>query len=142
MEDGKPLTSLARSGFETSFRIDDYATYVLLEATDKHGKVLGRSNVTKTIISSPLSEEVLAKEAKWLQQFETRTGSSWTSKVTYFIAIVASLFALAVLAKRVFRLWRKGVFSNHQAGPAYELVPNQNLDSFAIGEDEEGVTNK
>jgi hypothetical protein len=137
-----PVTTLPRSGFETAFRIDDYATYVVVEGLDKQGKVLGKSNVAKTIVTSPLSDKVLAQEATWLQNVGMDTRISWTSKATYFVAVMACVVGFAYFAKWIHRLRRKGVFSKRQSGPAYELVPSETFDSFAIGEEDEGTENK
>ena len=132
----EPVASLPRSGFETSLKMDGYATYVVLEALDKAGKVLGKSNVAKTAIRSPLAEEVLAKETKWLEKFDEIPGLSWVSKGTYFVAIAAGTFAIAMVIRRFYRMRRKGMLSKHHGGPAYELVANQNFNSFAIEDDD------
>jgi oligoendopeptidase F len=68
-----------------------------------------------TIISSPSSEEILANEAEWLQHFDEHMEYSLTSKVTYFIAVVTSLLALAAFARRVYRFLQKGLYRTTRA---------------------------
>ena len=137
-----PVTTLPRSGFETAFRIDKYASYVVVEGLDKQGKVLGKSNVAKTIVTSPLSDRVLAQEAIWLQNVGTDMQISWTSKAAYFVAVMACVVGLAYFAKWIHRLRRKGAFSRRRSEPVYELVPSENFDSFAIGEEDDGLESK
>lgn len=137
-----PVTSSARTGFETSFTIDGYATYVVLEAKDKHGNVLSKSNVFKTLKESPLSNEVLAEEANWLENFDKHMESSWTAQMTICVAGVTCLVILAAVTTWTIWLRRRWPFSKRHHGPEYELVANENPDSFAIGEDDDGDMDK
>ena len=151
-EEGKrmtePVASLPKSGFETELSCGGYATYVVLEAVDMNGDVLGKSGVVETVVKSPLPDAIIQQEAKWLENvgnMKLDTGTdSWTSKASYRNPIVSFVTVLVCTAVLVFggrALWRakrmKKWFSKHPRGPSYELVSNgRHDDLFALDEED------
>ncbi|KAK8169605.1 ASST-domain-containing protein [Phyllosticta citrichinensis] len=50
---GMELGTAQKGGFETPFQERDYAAFAYVEAVNAHGKVLGRSEVVKTVSPAP-----------------------------------------------------------------------------------------
>lgn len=82
-----PISILPRTGFETALTYRGFATYVLVEAVDRYGTLLGRSEVVKTIVSAELSPLTMAREAEWLekmyQRAEVARQAVWLISVMY-----------------------------------------------------------
>lgn len=128
-----PTASVPRSGFETSLRYDGYAKYVVVEALDSSGQVLGTSRVVKTVITQALTNEEIADEEDWLQRVDSKAevpSSSSVARLTYgsklasLVVIFLGCLALLSFGFRYLRARRKGLFSKHPAGPSYERVPS------------------
>lgn len=68
--------SNARQGFETAVSYEGYASFVVLEALDEYGQILGRSNVEKTIPSADLRNFSIIKETQWFQEHTSESPST------------------------------------------------------------------
>lgn len=125
-----PIFEKKRTGFETAMAWDGYASYVMVEALDKHGNVLGRTDIVQTVPpgSGDLSSAV-AEELYWLQDLRGEN-HEWTSDVYDYAAsrpvgysFVMFLFG-AVCSAGIFviiRRWRnRGLFP--AAKSRYEAV--------------------
>lgn len=72
-----------KGGFETALAWDGYASYVIVEAVDKDGKVAGRTNIVKT--QAPPNDamsEAVAEEVYWLQEVSGEN-DEWTESNSY-----------------------------------------------------------
>ena len=61
------IGSVPRSGFETSFSWEGYASYVVVEGMDKNGRSLGASKVIKTDPPKNKDAEDVQAEQQWQQ---------------------------------------------------------------------------
>ncbi len=61
------IGSKPRRSFETSFRWEGYASYIVVEAMDENGNSLGSSKVTKTETPSNMEADDVRAELQWLQ---------------------------------------------------------------------------
>ena len=128
----EPVAAVPRSGFETSLRYGGYATYVVVEAVDKNGDLLGRSRVVKTIVSSALSDKEVVEEEHWLQTVgmkeQDNAASSWSTKaksknpIASFIIFLVSETILILVIRLLRRVRRQRLFSKHPRGPASRPV--------------------
>ena len=123
------VATAERLGFETVMSYGGYASYIIAEALDKNGTVLGRSSIMKTFAHPNLTAEAVAEDETWLKSLEPEGG------VLSFIGNPVVAFVLGCLATmtvmwvgRVARqrdVWRRYVFSGEKGGlggPRYERV--------------------
>lgn len=135
-----PVATVERTGFETMLELDGYATYVVLEAVDRNGTILGRSDVFETKTSSQLPDNVLEKEKQWLDRVSASGFKSWKSTVTSGNGAASILGGLVLIVMCIFafRFWRRRGrrwIAEQRSGPSYELV-DRDESAFELGHDE------
>lgn len=163
--DGRPASSEAvasaeRSGFETMVEVDGFAAYVMVEALDAAGAIIGRSNVFTTAGAEQLSEDVVSEENSRLENVPAQTeelesegsevadGSSgagqtsWKDKATSRSGVGSFFGVLLVFAALFFgvRLWRRRRRSwttKHARKPSDHELLNRNETLYAL-DDEDG----
>ncbi len=129
----EPVTASPRMGFETTLSYKGFASYVVAEATDRHGAVLGRSEVIKTIVSARLSTATIAQESQWLDRMNRRTGPTrqaiWLVNMIYVnptVTFASGLFCgmtLLVVSRALWRAKWKGLLSRRRNGSFYKQLP-------------------
>lgn len=125
-----PIGRKAKTTFETAWAWDGFAAYVLAEAVDKKGKVLGTSNIAVT--SEPPAYGIvgpaLAEEQHWLQTAEGESDTAWSehwSAGSFFITFVLGAVS-GVVVLTVMRATRKGVSAPKLESSAYQPLSNRN----------------
>lgn len=114
LSDGR-LGYAHRSGFETKIEVDGYAAYVVVDAVDKDGASLGRSNVFRTVATDSLSSETLTEGNQKADAIEDAPGGdkSWkqtaeeTATSKSGMAGFVGLLAVIVLVVLAIRFWRR-----------------------------------
>lgn len=132
IETAEPAVSLPRTGFETALTFHGFATYVVVEALDDEGNVLGRSRIVKTVVSAKLSILTVTQEAEWLESVGRRwragqhnvylTGNIPHRPGFMFGSGIVCGMALLVASRALWRAKRKGTFSRRWGEPLYKLV--------------------
>lgn len=64
------VATAERLGFETILAYGGYASYIVAEAVNKNGTVIGRSSVTKTFAHANVTAEAVAEEDTWLKDLQ------------------------------------------------------------------------
>lgn len=64
------VDSKPRAGFETALEYAGYASFLVVEAIDKQGTVIGRTHVVRTVADGDVSAEALTEEERWLKDVE------------------------------------------------------------------------
>jgi hypothetical protein len=130
--------STARQGFESMISTKGYASYVVVEALDKDGKILGESRMMETLPPPNMISPAVAHEAQWLQAHSSAGPSHLLTTlespvITYILGIVSC--AITVLV--IFLLWRskRTGGSSWWQRRAYERVDGKELDDSDFGED-------
>jgi hypothetical protein len=109
-----PIYRTNKTGFETAISWDGYASYIIAEAIDKDGKVLGSTGVVQSSsLPAEAMSEAVAEELYWLQEIRGQNGN-WKSdvydyavtrpvsySVLVFIAGVVCSVGLFVLVRRL-----------------------------------------
>jgi hypothetical protein len=119
------LSEAQRSGFETEIRYEGYAKYVLVEALDRHGRSLGKSDVIETLVAGNLAPEAESEELAWLHEDPGTSdmfghSNGLIKDIAIFIggiacgAIILSCFLF--VRRRGVRWWL------YHEGPAYQRV--------------------
>ncbi len=128
----KPVAALPRMGFETTLSFKGFASYVIAEAMDRHGAVLGRSEVIQTVVLARLSTVTIARESEWLNRKNRRTDTTrqaiWLMRVIYINPLVSfanGLFCGMTLLVASRALWkakwsRRRNDSGHKQLPQYD----------------------
>ena len=134
------VTSMPRQGFETRLMYDGFASYVIVEAVDREGNILGESMVFKTISPAHMHNAAVLKEQEWIQRHAGLSGvsdaSTWLEEISPVLSdpIAAYACGIATCATVVLMLaaiWslskRKGWFetrwqSKHQRDHRYEML--------------------
>ena len=143
-----PVAFASSSGFETRLEMDGYAAFVVVEALDQNGLSLGKSNISRTIVSPMLSDEVLEQEEIWLGrvaslQSEDRITSTLKPGNTAAGFCGGFAFAVAmVFAVRCMRRRQKRALTAQRSGPSYELVDRDDGDEDEDGDDDVKKTSK
>lgn len=156
------VASTPRQGFESVLTYDRYASFVIVEAVDEQGGVLGLSEITKTIPPANVDSAAVAEEAQWVQdQWENEpveestdfTADALASNVLidrigffafgFGFGCAMVCFIIALRALKPFRRdrdsgglrwWRRNA-----APPKYERVASGNYEAaeFALADDDE-----
>lgn len=131
-----PIFEKQRTGFETAVAWDGYASYVIVEALDKNGKVLGKTDVIHTVEpgAGDMSGAV-AEELYWLQELRGEN-HEWKSDVydyaasrpvgysfVVFLCGVVSSAGLFMIIRR----WRNRSLFPVSKSPRYEAVDAEEM---------------
>lgn len=85
-ETGEPMVKVfekEKTGFETAMVWDGYASYVLVEAIDSSGNVVGRSNIVKTMEPpADAMSAAVAEELFWQQELHGEN-DAWKDQDAY-----------------------------------------------------------
>lgn len=129
------VSSVPRSGFETRFEHMGYAKYVFVQAIDRHGGVLGKSDVIETLTDTDLSSDILAQENAWLQGEDDSTEPSSNGSSNGILSIITGnsfatfgggiifgvlVFLVVVFTRRRGIPWPRSQKKNK--GPNYQRV--------------------
>lgn len=131
-----PIFAKKRTGFETAMAWDGFASYVFVEAVDKHGNVLGQTEIVQTVApgAGDLTSAV-AEELYWLQDLRGEN-HEWSSEVYGYAAsrpmgYSSVMFLLgAVCSAGVFvaiRRWRNRGHFPASKSPRYQVVRAQEM---------------
>ena len=141
-ESREMVGSTFRQGFESVISYKGYASYVLVEACDDAGNVLGTSRMIETLPPTNMISPVVATEAQWLQDHSNVEVSSgdWVSVlerpwVTYVLGVISCGFTVMIVylvlrarQNASGRSWLTGLGS-------YQRVGEKELDENDFGED-------
>jgi hypothetical protein len=112
------VASIARQGFETALSYKGYASFVILEALDANGQILGRSNVERTVPPPNPQSPAVIEETQWLQDHTSGTSASQAlaalhnPAIMFFVGATSCAAAVAVLwayfrSKKTAGFWRR-----------------------------------
>ncbi|KAK4507479.1 hypothetical protein PRZ48_001214 [Zasmidium cellare] len=146
-ETGSPMIKIfskEKTGFETSMVWEGFAAYVIAEAIDKSGKVVGRTNIAKTLEppEDAMMSAAVAEELFWLQEMRGEN-DGWRGKDVYapversfsvsllifFFGVICSIVAFIV----VWRLRAKGYLRGVRL-PRYQALADQEMAEEEVGE--------
>jgi hypothetical protein len=132
------VASTLRQGFETAISYDGFATYVIVEAVDAEGNVLGESRMKETLPPANLISAEIADEALWLQDHsDIEQTPEWVSIlespiVAYVLGVVSSAFTVVVF----FLFWRtRNNGRSWLQRRSYEPVDDKDIDESDFSED-------
>lgn len=114
--------------FETIISYNGYASYVIAEALDKNGDVLGRTSIVKTFAHENVSHEAILEEQRWLQDahieihtlYDKVESTLSSPLVAFFVGVVVS--GLVLLFGRKMR--SAAVVAQSIEGTKYDRLPN------------------
>ncbi|EGP92037.1 uncharacterized protein MYCGRDRAFT_102821 [Zymoseptoria tritici IPO323] len=130
-----PIFQTNKTSFETAMAWDGYASYIIADALDKHGSVLGSTGVIKTVdpTASQLTGAV-AEEVYWLQEVRQQNGDWKADVYEYAIArpgrYSVMIFFLGVVSSVVFftlvrRLRHRSLFPLGKFGGGSPLLMSE-----------------
>jgi hypothetical protein len=129
------VATAERMGFETVLSYGGYASYVIAEATNKNGTVLGRTDVMKTYAHPNVTAEAVAEEGVWLKDIaESRDDLLMHAKgvlANPITAFVIGCIGTAVVIFLGVQARRRNVFNryfNNPQEPRYSRVPDPGED--------------
>lgn len=140
-ESGSPKIKVfakEKTGFETSLAWDGYASYVIVEGIDKHGKILTSSGIVKTLL--PGREDLsaaVAEELYWMQEVHGEN-AAWQGNDVYAassraiagFSVIIFLFGAIVsagLLVLVSRVRSRGGFSSFFKFHKYQPLVDQEV---------------
>lgn len=112
--------------FETVISYGGFASYVIAEAVDEDGDVLGRTSIVKTFAHENVTAEALAEENIWLDDvaddksdfYYRARGLLGNPLAAFIVGVVAS----AVVLFLGWRMRDQGVLGRYLKGRKYEAV--------------------
>ncbi|KAF2161829.1 hypothetical protein M409DRAFT_58898 [Zasmidium cellare ATCC 36951] len=148
-ESGSPMIKIfskEKTGFETAMVWEGFAAYVIVEAVDKSGNVVGRSNIAKTLEPpEDAMSAAVAEELFWLQEISGEN-DGWRGKDVYvpipaersfsvsllifFFGVVCSVAAFIV----VWRLRAKGYLRGVKTQRYQALADEEKLGDEEVAE--------
>jgi hypothetical protein len=101
------VSSTPRSGFETRIIFSGYASFVILEAIDKHGVSLGQSSIIRTIPSDNMATPAVEEEIRWLDEVQSTSymiaheakHAVSNPIATFFAGVIASAVVVFVVTR-------------------------------------------
>ena len=98
------VASADKLGFETVLSCGGYASYIQVDGIDKHGDVIGKTDIIKTYTDGNITAEAVAVEEQWLDKVAhsrptkmSKAGSMFTNPITaFFVGCVCSVVVLLV----------------------------------------------
>lgn len=121
------VATAEKLGFETVLSWGGYASYIIAEALDKNGTVLGRSSVMKTFAHPNVTAEAVKEEESWLEELLGENQGLFSKivgnpTVAFFLGVLFTVAAnYAVKEARRRDLWRRYVGEKWM--PGYLRVP-------------------
>lgn len=140
------IASRPRSGFETALTWSGYASHVVAEAVDRHGKVLGTSDVVASIPPKNIYLPAVVEEDRWQFDPHGAHGSAFALPIslgTFSLAFGFGILCCAVGTLAGFLLWRwrskmHGVTKWMRTSPAYEKVgEGENVEEDTLVEEDD-----
>ena len=130
------LTEAPRQGFETAIRIRTLARYVLVEAVDRSGATLGKSEATETIVPADrlsTGHDYISNAEKMDESMSYLPGK-WSSKpiLSYIIVLVGIIITIGISGLvwcGITESWKSLWGSWIQRRFRYEPLPEDILDS-------------
>ena len=134
------IASTKRQGFETVLSYRGYASFVILEAVDSNGEVLGRSNVQKTIPPANPEDPAVIEETQWLQE-QASEPSLFTAIAVLHNPLFAFLFGASACAAAAAVMWiflrkskKNGLWPSAQ-DQIYERLAEADVDGKDFGDE-------
>lgn len=134
--------STLRQGFESMISYDGYATFVIVEALDAKGNVIGTSRLAETLPPNNLISSDVAAEAQWLQDHSNVEQPAQlisileSPVVTYILGVVSCAATVLVVALILRARQRSNGPSWLRAGRStYAPVGEKDLDEGDFNED-------
>jgi len=69
------LAAVSKHGFETTIDVHGFVAYLVVQAIDAKGTVLGTSGVRRTVIEETVSNDEVAEELQWVESMRTPRGT-------------------------------------------------------------------
>ena len=114
--------------FETVISYGGFASYIIAEALDKHGDILGRTSIVKTFAYENVTSEAIHEETHWLEEMKS-TKSDMYYKAKGVLGNPISTFVVGVLCSALALLvgWRmrhRGILGRYFKGRRYAPLPH------------------
>jgi hypothetical protein len=121
------VATIEKLSFETAISYGGYASYIVAEALDKHGDILGRTSIVKTFAHENITAEAIFEENQWLQDIQVEKSALYHKTKSIlgnpFAAFLFGVFASAVVLLLGWKMRAKGAFSRYGAGAKYDRLP-------------------
>lgn len=126
------IATAKRTGFETAIPFDGYVSYAQVEALDKHGHVLGQTDLIKTAIHGGVSPQEVADEDQWLEDY-AKEKSNLLSKAKSIVRnpVAAFIFGCACSAVMLLVGWQvrqQGVLQRYFGTVRYDRLSETDVD--------------
>ncbi|KAK3711907.1 hypothetical protein LTR37_009425 [Vermiconidia calcicola] len=141
------MVSTPKTGFETAITYDGYASHVTVEAVDRTGKILGTSEVTKTVGPAALIEGLDVQEVEWIEDDISAVSTFLEHPIVAFLLGIAfcGTVCLTVWGIRRWRGrkcwagWARPIASWTRTAPMYDRLLQQNVNDGDIALDEDDL---
>ncbi|KAK3702090.1 hypothetical protein LTR37_015065 [Vermiconidia calcicola] len=141
------IASTPKTGFETAITYDGYASHVIVEALGRKGKILGTSEVTKTVGPAALIEGLDVQEVEWIEDDISAVSTFLEHPIVAFLLGIAfcGTVCLTVWGIRRWRGrkwwagWVRPMASWTRTAPMYDRLLQQNVNDEDIALDEDDL---
>ena len=120
--------------FETVLSYGGFASYIIAEALDAHGDILGRTSITKTFAHENVTAEAIAEEDVWLKEINTTKSELYYKAKGMlgnpFAAFIVGVFSSAVVLLLGWKMRNKGgKLGKYFKGRRYDALPGENSEA-------------
>ena len=113
--------------FETVISYGGFASYIIAEALNKHGDILGRTSIVKTFAHENVTAEAIAEEDHWLEEMQAaKSDLYYKAKGMLGNPIAAFIFGVLTSAIVLIFGWRMrntGALGRYLKRRKYDAVP-------------------
>lgn len=123
------VATTEKYGFETVISYGGFASYVIAEALDKHGDVLGRTSIVKTFAHENVTQEAKVEEKQWLEEMQTTKSDMYYKAKGIlgnpFAAFLVGVFASGIVLLLGWKMRDRGILGRYLKGRRYDPLPNE-----------------
>ena len=127
------VATTEKLSFETVISYGGYASYIIAEALDKHGNVLGRTSIVETFAHENVTDKAIFEEHRWLQDVQVE-GSALYYKAKSILgsssaALLVGVFAGAAVLLLGWKMRSKGALGRYFVSRKYDPLPSSTIQS-------------
>lgn len=127
------VATIEKLSFESVISYGGYASYIIAEALDKHGDILGRTSIVKTFAHENVTAEAIFEEKTWMDEVQNENSALYYKAKGIlgnpFAAFLVGVFASGIVLLLGWKMKSKGVFSRYIASRKYTPLPGGRRES-------------
>ena len=126
------VATAEKLGFETALSYGGYASFVIVEAVDKNGTILGRTSIVRTNAHENVTADAIAEDDEWVKELKDakadliyKARGIFGNPIAAFVVGVVCSAAVLLVGLQV---RHRGVLGRYLRGRRYDPIPETSED--------------